>query len=230
MPHNQESGNKTRGHAVEPIIKSIRDGLFSAVIGDVLDSMGHFHQILPPHLRPMKKEMKLVGRAMPVHLADVYGTQPEPFGKLTLALDQLEQGEVYVATGGSAPCSAWGEILTTTAKVRGAVGAVIDSYHRDTPKILELDWPVFSRGPYAQDGGVRSIVESYRVPVEIGGVLVRPGDLIVGDVDGVVVIPREIENEVVRAALEKVFAENLVLEAIRTGMSSTKAFQTYGVL
>lgn len=230
MPHNQELGNKTQGNAVEPIIKSIRDGLFSAVIGDVLDSMGHFHQILPPHLRPMKKEMKLVGRAMPVHLADVYGIQPEPFGKLTLALDQLEQGEVYVAAGGSAPCSAWGEILTTTAKIRGAVGAVIDSYHRDTPKILELDWPVFSRGPYAQDAAVRSIVEAYRVPIEIGGVLVRPGDLIMGDVDGVVVIPREIEDEVVAAALEKVRTENLVLNAIRDGMSSTKAFQTFGVL
>ena len=230
MPHNQESGNKTRRNTVEPIIKSIRDGLFSAVIGDVLDSMGHFHQILPPHLRPMKKEMKLVGRAMPVHLADVYGIQPEPFGKLTLALDQLEQGEVYVAAGGSAPCSAWGEILTTTAKIRGAVGAVIDSYHRDTPKILELDWPVFSRGPYAQDAAVRSIVEAYRVPIEIGGVLVRPGDLIMGDVDGVVVIPREIEDEVVAAALEKVRTENLVLNAIRDGMSSTKAFQTFGVL
>lgn len=230
MPHQRESGRQAREQEVEPIIRSIRDGLFSAVIGDVLDSMGYFHQILPPHLRPMKPEMKLVGRAMPVQLADVFGTQLEPFGKLTLALDQLEQGEVYVATGGSAPCSAWGEILTTTAKVRGAVGAVINSYHRDTPKILELDWPVFSSGPYAQDAAVRSIVEAYRVPVEIGGVLVRPGDLIVGDVDGVVVIPWEIEEEIVAAALEKVNAENLVLNAIRAGMSSTKAFQTYGVL
>ncbi len=167
---------------------------------------------------------------MPVRLADVFGVQAEPFGKLTLALDQLEQGEVYVATGGSAPCAAWGEILTTTAKVRGAVGAVIDSYHRDTPKTLKLDWPVFSRGPYAQDAAVRAIVEAYRVPVQIGGVLVRPGDLIVGDIDGVVVIPREIEGEVLGAALEKVFAENLVLDAIRGGMSSTTAFQTYGVL
>jgi regulator of RNase E activity RraA len=77
---------------------------------------------------------------------------------------------------------------------------------------------------------VRSIVEAYRVPVQIGGVLVRPGDLIVGDVDGVVVIPREIEGEVLGAALEKVFAENLVLDAIRGGMSSTTAFQKYGVL
>jgi regulator of RNase E activity RraA len=230
MRHHQESDGETREYAVEPVFNSIRENLFSCVIGDVLDSMGHFHQILPAYLRPMTPEMKLVGRAMPVQLADVFGVQAEPFGKLTLALDQLEQGEVYLATGGSAPCSAWGEILTTTAKARGAVGAVVDSYHRDTPKILDLDWPVFSRGPYAQDAGVRSIVESYRVPIEIGGVFIRPGDLIVGDVDGVVVIPQEIEGEVVGAALEKVFTENLVLEAIRGGMSSTKAFQTYGVL
>jgi regulator of RNase E activity RraA len=230
MTHHQEPERETRERDVEPIFNSIREHLFSSVIGDVLDSLGHFHQILPAYLRPMKPEMKLVGRAMPVQLADVFGVQAEPFGKLTLALDQLEHGEVYVATGGVAPCSAWGEILTTTAKARGAVGAVVDSYHRDTPKILELDWPVFSRGPYAQDAAVRSIVEAYRVPVEIGGVLVRPGDLIMGDVDGVVVIPREIEGEVVGAALEKVFAENLVLDAIRGGMSSTNAFDKYGVL
>ena len=230
MTHHEKSGDENRGHEAEPIFESIRENLSSCVIGDVLDSLGYFHQILPAYLRPMKPEMKLVGRAMPVRLADVFGVQAEPFGKLTLALDQLEQGEVYVVTGGSTPCAAWGEILTTTAKARGAVGAVIDSYHRDTPKTLKLDWPVFSRGPYAQDAAVRSIVEAYRVPVQIGGVLVRPGDLIVGDVDGVVVIPREIEGEVLRAALEKVFAENLVLDAIRGGMSSTTAFQKYGVL
>lgn len=227
-PH--ESERDTREYKVEPLINSIREHLFSCVVGDVLDSLGYFHQILPAYLKPMKPEMKLVGRAMPVQLADVFGVQAEPFGKLTLALDQLEKGEVYIATGGSASCAAWGEILTTTAKVRGAVGAVLDSYHRDTPKTLKLEWPVFSRGPYAQDAAVRSIVESYRIPIEIGGVLVRPGDLIVGDVDGVVVIPREIEDEVVAAALKKVFAENLVLEAIKAGMSSTEAFQTYGVL
>ena len=227
----------TRGHdndlpdaGAYSVFALLREKLFSCVIGDVLDGVGRFHQILPPHLRPMTPEMVVVGRAMPVQLTDVSGVQTEPFGKLTHALDQLMPGEVYVASGGSAACSAWGEILTTTAKARGAVGAIIDSYHRDTPKVLDLDWPVFSRGPYAQDAAVRSKVEAYRVTVEMGGVVINPGDLIFGDIDGVVVIPQDIESEVIEKSLEKVNAEKLVLRAIQNGLSSTEAFETYGVL
>lgn len=230
MSRTQGRDDDSTDAGANSVFTLLREKLFSCVIGDVLDSLGRFHQILPPHLRPMTPEMVVVGRAMPVRLADVSGVQAEPFGKLTHALDQLMPGEVYVAAGGSAECSAWGEILTTTAKARGAVGAIVDSYHRDTPKVLDLDWPVFSRGPYAQDAAVRSKVEAYRVPVEIGGVVVNPGDLIFGDIDGVVVIPQDLESEVIEKSLEKVNAEKLVLKAIQNGLSSTEAFETYGVL
>jgi 4-hydroxy-4-methyl-2-oxoglutarate aldolase len=120
--------------------------------------------------------------------------------------------------------------MTATARVRGAAGAVLDGFHRDTVRVLEQDWPVFSRGRFAQDAGVRATVLDYRVPAEIGGVLVRPGDLVLGDLDGVVVVPAEIEDEVLERALTKATAENLVRQAIENGMSSTDAFATYGVL
>lgn len=204
--------------------------LYTPVIGDVLDVMGRRHQYLGPHISPLHAAMTLVGRAMPVLLAPVFGPQRQPFGKLTDALDQLAPGEVYLARGAEIPAAAWGEILTATAKQRGAAGAVIDGYHRDTARVLAQNWPVFSHGPYGQDAGVRSVVVDYRVPVEIDGVCVAPGDLVIGDVDGVVCVPANIEAEVLQRALDKASAENLVRAEIEHGATSTAAFAKYGVL
>jgi regulator of RNase E activity RraA len=208
----------------------IRTGLYTPVIGDVLDSLGRLHQFLPQAVRPLDPAMTVVGRAMPVLIADVFGAQARPFGKLTEALDDLQTGEVYVARSGRLQCAAWGEILTATARGRGAVGAVIDGFHRDTAKVLAQEWPVFSRGSYGQDAGVRASVTDFRLPIEIEGVRVAPGDLIVGDVDGVVVVPREIEAEVLELAFAKVSAEDVTRDAISGGMSSTEAYRTFGVL
>ncbi len=208
----------------------VREHLSTPVVGDVLDQLERTHQFLPQGIQALHPAMVLVGRAMPVLITDVFETQRSPFGRLTEALDQLEPGDIYLARNGRAQCAAWGEILTATARARGAAGAVIDGFHRDTVRILEQDWPVFSRGRFAQDAGVRASVVDYRVPLEIDGVLVHPGDLIVGDIDGVVVVPSPVENEVLELALVKATAENVVREAIEGGMSSTTAFATYGVL
>jgi len=208
----------------------IRDRLYTPAIGDILDTMGFFHQFLPPEIRGLTPSTRVVGRAMPVLIADVTGPQAQPFGKLTDALDQLESGEVYLAHNATAPAAAWGEILTATARIRGAAGAVIYGYHRDTPAVLAQDWPVFSLGSYAQDAAVRKSVVDYRTTIEIGSVRISPGDLIFGDRDGVVVVPRSIEREVIDLALAKAATENAVLLAIEGGMSSGDAFRTYGVL
>jgi regulator of RNase E activity RraA len=212
------------------LFQTIREQLSTPVLGDCLDAIGRYHQFLPPQIRPLDPRLKLVGRAMPVLIADVFGPQQRPFGRLTEALDSLRGGEIYLARSGRADCAAWGEILTATAIVRGAGGAVIDGYHRDTPKVLEQEWPVFSRGCYAQDASVRTSVVDYRVPADIGQVRVSPGDLVVGDIDGVLVIPRQVEAEVIERALVKASTENLVRKAIEAGMSSTDAFARFGVL
>lgn len=204
--------------------------LYTPVIGDILDSLELRHQFLPPEIRGITETSLLVGRAMPVLIADVFGHQKKPFGMLTEALDQLRPGEVYLARNGERPAAAWGEILTTTARVRGARGAVIDGYHRDTPGVLSQSWPVFSRGAYAQDAGVRKSVVDFRVPIEIGGVSIAPGDLIVGDCDGVLVVPQRVEAEVISRAFEKASTESRVKEAIEDGMTATEALATYGVL
>jgi len=211
-------------------LDAVKAELHSAVIGDVLDQMGRKHQFLPAGIRPMRSEHVLVGRAMTVLIADVFGPQRQPFGRLTEALDNLEPGEVYIAFNGHGPAAAWGEILTVTAKKRGAAGAVLDGYHRDSRGVLGCDWPVFSRGPYAQDAGSRKSVLDYRVPIEIGQAAITPGDLIFGDRDGVLVIPQDIEAEVLERAFTKASTERTVMTSIAGGMSSTEAFATYGVL
>jgi len=211
-------------------LELINNSLYTPVIGDVLDLLGYRHQFLPSGIRPLDPTMVVAGRAMPVLIADIFGEQKNPFGKMTQALDQLQAGEIYLARSSRLECSAWGEILTATARMRGAVGAVIDGFHRDTPQILDQHWPVFSRGSYAQDAQVRTAVLDYRIPIEIDGVAITPGDLIVGDVDGVLVIPQEVEDEVLERALEKANGENLVRKAIENGMSSTEAFAHFGIL
>jgi 4-hydroxy-4-methyl-2-oxoglutarate aldolase len=208
----------------------VTGSLYTAVLGDVLDTLGLTHQFLPAPVRPVLPAMRLAGRAMPALIADVFGPQRRPFGRLTEALDALEPGNVYVASGGRTACAAWGEILTATARMRGAVGAVVDGYHRDTTKVLEQDFPVFSRGAFGQDSGVRSVVLDFGIGIEIDGVRVEPGDLLVGDRDGVLVVPQQVEDEVLEHALVKAGKENEVRSAIEGGMSATEAFSTYGVL
>lgn len=217
-------------HADDELFAVIKDRLYTPVVGDILDGLGRTRQFLPPAIRPLRPEMKIAGRAMPAVVSDVYGPQAKPFGLLTEALDQLEPGEVWVSTRIVQNVAMWGEILTTTAQQRGAVGAVVDGYHRDTRQVLARDFPVFSWGGYAQDSSVRTAVRDFRVAVEIGGVTVRPGDLIFGDMDGVLVVPQELEAEVIDAALTKASTENLVGRAIDEGMSATEAFARYGVL
>src|ERR1035437_8409896 len=198
--------------------------LYTPVVGDLLDRLGYWHQVLPPEIQPARIDMKVVGRAMPVQIADSWGFQKDPFGRLTDALDQINPSEIYIATGGQLNCAAWGEILTATARTRGGAGAIIDGYHRDTHRVLEQNWPVFSRGRYAQDAGVRSRVIDFRCAIEIAGVSIKPGDLVFGDLDGVVIIPASIEEEIIVRSLEKARGEKLARKEIEDEATSTATF------
>jgi regulator of RNase E activity RraA len=209
-------------------IERIKKELFTAVVGDVLFSLGYRRQFLPPRITPLHPETVLVGRAMPVLEADSFDST-KAFGMMFEALDDLKPGEIYLVTGGS-PCYAlWGELMSTAARHRGAAGAILDGYVRDTKGIIALNFPVFAAGSYAQDQRGRGRVIDYRCPVEIEGVQINPGDLLFGDVDGVVVIPAVVEAEVVEKSLEKVHTENELRKAIEAGMLATEAFAKYVV-
>ena len=230
MPEKKDIRQIQQWSSDNELFEIFKSELYTSVVGDILDGLNCYHQFLPQALHPLRIADKLIGRSMPVLMIDVYGPQKKPFGKLTEALDQLEPNEIYVASGGEMRCAYWGEILTATAKKRGATGAVINGYYRDTQKVMEQDWPVFSRGRFGQDSGVRTQVADYRCNIQVGDVWIQPGDLIFGDFDGVVVIPKKYETEVVLKALEKARGEKLVRKEIENGMSSTEAFHKYGIL
>jgi regulator of RNase E activity RraA len=211
----------------------LKERVFSALLGDVLDKMGYLHQFLPPGVRPLRDDMVLAGRAMPVleiTLPESGAPGRKPFGLMLEALDDLKPNEVYVAAAGHPPYALWGELMSTRARHLGAAGAVMDGYSRDTAGVLAVGLPVFSTGAYAQDQGPRGEVADFRVPVKFGLVTVHPGDLIFGDRDGVLAIPQAAEEECIRRALEKLEGENLVRIAIENGMSTVDAFAKYGVM
>ncbi len=215
------------------LMPMLRQRVFSALLGDVLDKMGFLHQFLPPEVRPLQDDMIVAGRAMPVlevTLPEATDPLRKPFGLMLEALDDLKPLEVYVAAAGMPPYALWGELMSTRAHQLGAAGAVMDGYSRDTAGILAVGMPVFSIGSYAQDQAPRGEVVDFRVPVQFGRVRVSPGDLIFGDRDGVLVVPRVAEEECIRLALEKLEAENLVRVAIQNGMSTVDAIAKYGVM
>ncbi|WP_282605655.1 RraA family protein [Pelagibius sp. Alg239-R121] len=215
----------------------LKRDLFTAVVGDILDKLGFRRQFLPPEIAPLKNGMRLAGRAMPVLEADIYddghGKGPlsgEPFGLMLEALDDMKAGEIYVATGASLRYALWGELMSTRAQHLQANGAVLDGYLRDADAIEALGFPAFCRGVYAQDQGPRGKVIDFRCAVEIGGVTIEPGALLFGDREGVLTIPKAVEEEVIRLSLEKAAAENKVGDAIRSGMGAAEAFETFGVM
>ena len=176
---------------------------------------------------------------MPVLEADVYELKSssghneitqQPFGLMFEALDSLKEDEVYIATGSSLRYALWGGLMSTRARHLKAAGAVLDGYVRDSNEILELNFPTFSHGTYAQDQGPRGKVIDYRVPIEFNGIRVNPGDIVYGDRDGVLIIPQEVERDAISLALEKVSTENRVRTAISNGMSTVEASETFGVM
>jgi regulator of RNase E activity RraA len=222
----------------EELFNAIRNELFSALVGDAMDKVGYLQQFLPPYLKPLRDDMMVVGRAMTVLEADVFSetsnsnnpVMNKPFGLMFEALDDLKRNEVYICAGASPNYALWGEMMSTRALKLGAVGAVLDGYSRDTPGILRLGFPAFSRGRYAQDQGPRGKVIDYRVPIMFGNVRINPGDIIVGDLDGVCVVPQEAEEEIFTRAFEKARGEKLVKQSLEEGMSTVAAYAKYGIM
>ncbi|MGB6688930.1 MAG: RraA family protein [Terracidiphilus sp.] len=212
------------------LFQLMRERLFTAIIGDVLDLHGYRDQFLPPECRPLRPDMVVCGRAMTVLETDVDELIDPPFGLMLRALDSLRESEVYVAAGGSPRYALWGELMSTAARARGAAGAVMAGYTRDTNGILAMDFPVFCYGSYAQDQRGRGRVVDFRSTLNIANVTIRPGDIVFGDIDGVVILPREVEAEVVHRALEQVRKEKSAKQLLREGAPAEDVFTETGVL
>jgi 4-hydroxy-4-methyl-2-oxoglutarate aldolase len=205
--------------------------LHPAVVSDCLDLLGHRHQVMAPDIRPLATGMRLAGVAATVQVvaADGIPADRSQWHRGTIAaVDALQPGDVLVASH----CDAafWGELLATAARLRGARGVVADAYVRDTLALIDMDFATFARGINCADALGRIRVEAGGVPIECGGVPVNPGDLVLADHDGVVVLPAAIAAEAIGLAEQKMAGEDRVREELAAGMSLAEAFGTFGVL
>ena len=205
--------------------------LYTAVVSDSLDQLGVRNQAMREYLRPLHARCTFAGWARTISCADVYHIPDSPYVLEIEAIDSLLPGEVaVVGTGKSTRNAPWGELLSTAAKARGAVGAVVDGLVRDVAKIEELGFPVFAAGIKPVDSMGRGVVTAYNVPVECGEVLVHAGDFIFGDRDGVVVVPRDMARETIELAADKVRRENHSRAELMKGAYLRDVYAKYGVL
>lgn len=221
------------GMGTETLLDPGSTPLFASLLSDVLDGMGLRHQALPVRIRPLDDALVLLGRARTALYQEVYHhTEGENPYELEIALvDGLRPGEIPVfACGTSGRIAPWGELLSTAAKVRGAAGALMDGAVRDVKAIRAMGFPVFHGGIAPLDSKGRGKVSAIDVPIECAGVTVRPGDLVLGDADGVVVVPQEAEAEALRRAEEKLAGERTTLRELQEGQSLAEVFARHGIL
>ena len=207
--------------------------LYVAVISDILDGLGFRDQVLQANIRPIDPASRsvLVGSAHTVLMAPIYEMKPEPYTKIITAIDSLRPGNVgVVATGGLSSAAYWGELFSNAALGRGARGMVMDGYHRDTRKILDLGFPVFSTGARPFDAAGRTQCVDFGVPVVCGGVKIFPGDIVFAEIDGIAIIPSAVAEECVAKAFEKVATEDRARDDLREGALLSEVWSKYRVL
>lgn len=209
----------------------LTSSLFSAVIADALDELGYREQAMDPGIVPLDPGRPLFGRALTVTATAVHDIPAEPYRKELEAVDALNRDDVLVASvAGGGHCGFWGELLTTAALAKGAAGAIIDGFTRDSNGIVSLGFPLFARGCSPLDSKGRSDVIGVGATIDCGGVRVSAGDLVFGDRDGVVVLPSAVADHAIEAALVKVGRESEMRAALRDGMGVLDAYERYGVL
>lgn len=217
---------------MEPItLTMIREELYSAVVCDALDALGYSRQSPRVPWRPMTGIDKLVGRAKTTLWAEFTHPDANTYELELAAVDSCQPDDVFIAAaGGSMRSGIWGELLSTAARNRGCVGAIVHGCVRDVVQMTDMGFPVFATGTSVYDSMNRQRVIDVDVTVGIDQVSFSPGDLVIADVDGVVVVPREIEEQALARAWQKVHDENATRESIKQGMKATDAYKKYGVL
>jgi 4-hydroxy-4-methyl-2-oxoglutarate aldolase len=213
---------------------TLKNVLYSAVLSDLLDDFGHKDQAMRPFIRPLDENIPLFGRARTGLYMNTYSVQDDenPYEIEIALVDDLKPGDVAVlaCNGPTLRIAPWGELLSTAARCRGAVGCVTDGLVRDIRAIRKMNFPVFHGGVGPLDSKGRGKMMARDVPVDCGGVLIRPGDLVFGDADGVVVIPKGIAEEVIEAATVKIGSENKTRAELEEGKLLIDVYNKHGVL
>jgi 4-hydroxy-4-methyl-2-oxoglutarate aldolase len=203
----------------------------TAILSDALDAAGRRGQVMDARIQPLVAGSRAWGRSATVEFGPTEDDAEEPYDEIIGVIDGLAAGTVLVvATGLSRRSGFWGELFSAAALGRGAIGVVCDGYVRDSPKIGALGFPVFATGTRPIDFRARMEVTASDSAVECGGVSVMPGDLVLADDDGVVVVPQEVESDVLERAAEKASRESTVLSELLAGASLASVWNRYRVL
>ena len=206
---------------MEKIVEELKK-IDTSTISDALDKLGLVGQCLG--IRSINPQWKVAGRAFTVK----YGPVDIKKGTVGDFIDDVKPGDVVVIDNqGRIDCTVWGDIMTGVAKRRGIAGTVIDGVCRDTNRSLELDYPMFSVNRYMRTGKDRVQVDEVGGAVSIANMRVRLGDIVVGDADGVVVVPREFEEQILTIATEIEVAEDKIREATDKGMRLDEARKVF---
>lgn len=221
----------TRGDRLHPDVAAVFAGAPTAVISDALDRLGRRDQVLDLAIRPLWPEARLTGCAVPVVIAADSSEPEQPYeGELTV-LAGLRPGDVpMLSVEPGVRAASWGELFSCAALGRGAAGLVVDGFVRDAAQIQALGFPAFARGLSPLDTFARAVVTGSDDEARIGGVDVRPGDLVVGDIDGIVVIPQELAAEVAEAVVAKHRLEGDARADLLAGMGIREVWAKYRVL
>jgi regulator of RNase E activity RraA len=219
----------------DEIFSFVKENLYVAAVCDILDALGYHQQAMHQRIRPLLPDIRhcgFVGRSRTMRWMDTdYVIPQDPYGLELDAMDSLKPGDAVIHSsdfsGTNAP---WGELMSTIAKRNRAVGCVCDSQIRDCVRIIEMGFPVYYAGIRPLDSQGRARVMAYDVPVRCGEVLVQPGDLVFADFDGVVVVPKAVEKDVLRLAQEKVGKETASRQALLAGKTLKEVYKLYGVL
>jgi regulator of RNase E activity RraA len=219
----------------QELFRFIRQNLYVAAVCDILDELGYRQQAMHHRLRPLLPDIRncgFIGRARTFHWVETdVIDENDPYGLEIEAMDSLQAGDVVIHSfdenGTNAP---WGELMSTISKRRGVAGCVCDSQIRDCVRIIEMNFPVYYTGIRPLDSKGRGRITGYDVPVNCGNVLVRPGDLVYADFDGVVVVPKGLEEKVFQKAMDKVQSENNSRRELLEGKSLREVFDKYHAL
>ena len=215
-------------------LNAIRQQLYVAAVCDILDEIGYRNQAMHHRLRPLLPDIRncgFIGKARTLRWMETDYLPDNPYAMEIAFMDSLKQGDVVVHSTDSAGTNApWVELMSTVAKRNGAAGCVCDSQIRDCVKIIEMGFPVYYSGIRPLDSKGRAMVMAYDVPVKCGDVLVKTGDIIFADFDGIVVVPEELSEDVFERAADKINSENLSRKELIRGRSLRDVYEKYHAL
>ena len=215
----------------EQQLESLKKVLYSGVLSDVLDGMGYRNQAIGTRIRPLHDDTVIFGPAFTSIGTQVYSMPEAPLIAQCKVVDQLRAGEIYVLkTRGDYNCAVFGELFATAVRQRGGAGVLLDANARDLKALKNMDFPLFYRGADPRTSKGRCEINECQIPIVMEGVTICPGDLIFGDIDGVVVIPRQIAGEVLDQALETIKKEDRVRDGLRSGETLEKVYTQIGAI